>query len=162
MVHGKRPRFTYNTKGEAETKAEQLRIERENDGNAIVTPIYEITTSELETWLRQIDVSATTQHNYRTALGVLFSFALRRGYVLKNPAAITERAKVKAEKPAILTVAEARALIDNAELPPLSTYAFGSGFLRACRSPGCLKGSRRPGLLLLTPAKFPTRLRDRG
>ena len=39
MVQGKRPRFTYNTKGEgeAESKAEQLRIERENDGNAIFT-----------------------------------------------------------------------------------------------------------------------------
>jgi hypothetical protein len=30
MVNGKRPRFTYDTKGEAETKAQQLRIEREN------------------------------------------------------------------------------------------------------------------------------------
>src|SRR5271165_5092984 len=159
MVQGKRPRFTYNTKREAETKAEQLRIERENDGNAIFTlsgrhqtdaeralsilapfnaslsvaaefyrnhagfiqakktasqvadelleakaqdnlsarhcknlrlqikqgfavderfasrPIYEITTGELETWLRQLDVSPTTRNNYRTALGVLFSFA---------------------------------------------------------------------------------------
>ena len=37
MVDGKRPRFTYDTKREAETKAEQLRIERENDGNAIFT-----------------------------------------------------------------------------------------------------------------------------
>jgi integrase len=209
MVHGKRPRFTYNTKREAETKAEQLRIERENDGNAIFTlsardqtdaerafsilapfnvslsvaaefykahagliqakktasqvadelleakaqdnlsarhcknlrlqlkegfavderfasrPIYEITTGELETWLRQLDVSPTTRNNYRTALGVLFSFALRRGYVLKNPAAVAERAKVKAEKPAILTVAEARALIDNAGADFIPAVALG-------------------------------------
>ena len=37
MVDGKRPQFTYDKKGEAETKAEQLRIEREKDGNAIFT-----------------------------------------------------------------------------------------------------------------------------
>jgi hypothetical protein len=45
----------------------------------------------------------------------LFSFALRRRYVLKNPATLAECAKVKAEKPAILTVAELRALIENAD-----------------------------------------------
>jgi hypothetical protein len=158
MVDGKRPRFTYDKKGEAETKAEQLRIEREKDGNAIFTlsahdqtdagralsilapinvslsaaaefykthagliqtkktasqvadelleakaqddlsarhrknlrlqlkagfaaderfasrPICEITTGELEAWLRELDVSPTTRNNYRTALGVFFHF----------------------------------------------------------------------------------------
>jgi integrase len=209
MVNGKRPRFTYDTKGEAETKAEQLRIERENDGNAIFTlsarnqsdagralailapfsvslstaaefykthagliqtkktvsqvadellvakaqdnlsarhrknlrlqlregfaaderfasrAIYEITTAELETWLRELDVSPTTRNNYRTSLGVLFSFALRRGYVLKNPAVLAQRAKIKAEKPAILTVAEARALVESAADDFLPAVALG-------------------------------------
>src|SRR5215471_17899258 len=37
IVDGRRPRFTYDTKGKAETKAEQLRVERENQGNAIFT-----------------------------------------------------------------------------------------------------------------------------
>jgi len=35
MINGKRPRYAYVTKVEAETKAQQLRIERENDGNRI-------------------------------------------------------------------------------------------------------------------------------
>ena len=35
------------------------------------------------------------------------------GYVLKNPAVLAQRAKIKAEKPAILTVAEARALVQS-------------------------------------------------
>jgi integrase len=209
MVDRKRPRFTYDTKGEAETKAQQLRIERENDGNAIFIvsahdqtdaaralsilapfnvslsaaaefykthagliqtkktadqvaaelleakaqdhlsarhrknlrlqlkegfaaderfasrPICEITTRELEAWLRELDVSPTTRNNYRAALGVLFSFALRRGYVLKNPVTLAERAKVKAEKPAILTVAEARALIESAETDFIPAVALG-------------------------------------
>ena len=209
MVDGKRPRFTYDKKGEAETKAEQLRIEREKDGNAIFTlsahdqtdagralsilapfnvslsvaaefykahagliqtkktasqvadelleakaqddlsarhrknlrlqlkegfaaderfasrPICEITTGELEAWLRELDVSPTTRNNYRTALGGLFSFALRRGYVLKNPVTLAERAKVKAEKPAILTVAEARALIENADADFIPAVTLG-------------------------------------
>jgi integrase len=209
MVDGKRPRFTYDTKAEAETKAEQLRIERENEGNAIFTlsaydqadaaralsilapfnltlsavaefykvhagliqtkrtarqvtdelleakaqdalsarhrknlrlqlkegfaaderfasrPISEIATGELEAWLRALNVSPTTRNNYRTAIGGLFSFALRRGYVLKNPAALAERAKVKSEKPAILSIAEARALIENAQADFIPAIALG-------------------------------------
>lgn len=209
MINGKRPRYAYGTKAEAETKAEQLRIERENDGNRIFSlsareqleasralkilaslkvtlttaaefyrahagivqsektalevaqellevkaqdglserhrknlrlqlkegfaaderfaqkPIHEITTAELETWLRQLAVSPTTRNNYRTALVVLFSFGLKRGYVLKNPAALVERAKVKAEKPAILSVSEARDLIENAEADFIPAIALG-------------------------------------
>ena len=88
-------------------------------------PIYEVTAGELETWLRGLNVSPTTRNNYRTALGVLFSFALRRGYTLKNPVVLAERAKVKAEKPAILTVAEARALIENAAADFIPAVALG-------------------------------------
>jgi len=88
-------------------------------------PISEITTGELEAWLRALNVSPTTRNNYRTAIGGLFSFALRRGYVLKNPAALAERAKVKTEKPAILTVAEARALIENAQADFIPAVALG-------------------------------------
>ena len=209
MVDGKRPRYTYDTKGEAETKAEQLRIERQNDGNGIFTlsgkdqtdagralsilkpfkatltmaaefyarhtelilnskapaevidelltvkkqdnisdrhqknlrlqlrdnfaldprfatkSIHEITAGELETWLRGLEVSPLSRNNYRTSLGILFSFALRRGYVLKNPVTLVERAKIKAEKPAILSIDEARALIKNAEPDFVPAIALG-------------------------------------
>jgi len=209
MINGKRPRYAYVTKVEAETKAQQLRIERENDCNRIFSlsareqleasralkilaplkvsltaaaefyraqaavvlsektalevaqelletkaqdglserhqknlrlqlkdgfaaderfvqkPIHEGTTAELETWLRQLPVSPVTRNNYRTALGLLFSFALKRGYVLKNPAALAERAKVKAGKPAILSLAEARALIESAEADFIPAVALG-------------------------------------
>jgi hypothetical protein len=36
-------------------------------------PISEITTGELEAWLRALNVSPTTRNNYRTAIGGLFS-----------------------------------------------------------------------------------------
>jgi hypothetical protein len=55
----------------------------------------------------------------------LFSFALHRGYVLKNPVTLAERARVRAEKPAILTVAEAPALIENAEADFIPAFALG-------------------------------------
>ena len=47
------------------------------------------------------------------------------GYVLKNPAVLAQRAKIKAEKPAILTVAEARALVESAADDFLPAVALG-------------------------------------
>jgi hypothetical protein len=44
---------------------------------------------------------------------------------LKNPVTLAERARVRAEKPAILTVAEAPALIENAEADFIPAFALG-------------------------------------
>jgi len=55
----------------------------------------------------------------------LFSFALRRGCVLKNPAMLAERAKVKPEKPAVLSVAEACVLLENAAVDFIPTVELG-------------------------------------
>src|SRR5258708_4513720 len=66
--------------------------------------IHEITARELDDWLRSSkDWSPVTRNNYGTALGVLFSFALKRGYTLKNPTESLESASVKAVKPGILS-----------------------------------------------------------
>jgi hypothetical protein len=89
-----------------------------------------------------------TRNNYRTALGILFSFALRRGYVLKNPATLAERAKVKAGKPAILTVAEARALIENADADFIPAVALvGLGRLLRQNKP---QGRSRTQIMVVT------------
>src|SRR5271166_660747 len=89
-------------------------------------PIHEITHAELEDWLRSCnDWSAVTRNNYGTALGVLFAFALKRGYTLKNPAASLESANVKSVKPGILSTAEAGALLAAASSDFVPAIAIG-------------------------------------
>jgi len=89
-------------------------------------PIHEITHAELDGWLRASDDwSAVTRNNYATALGVLFSFALRRHYVLKNPAAELESASVKSVKPGILSTAEAQSLLASASSDFVPAIAIG-------------------------------------
>jgi hypothetical protein len=49
-------------------------------------PIHEITTPELDRWIRSLNVSGSTRNSYKRVLGVLFGFAVRMEYSLKNPA----------------------------------------------------------------------------
>jgi integrase len=74
--------------------------------------IHSITNRELEDWLRsRSEWGPLTRNNYATALGNLFGFALKRGFILKDPTDRLERATVQLEKPGILSVAECRALL---------------------------------------------------
>jgi integrase len=78
--------------------------------------IHEVTHSELEDWLRaRDDWSPVTRNNYRRLIGTLFSFALARGYTLKNPCTKVAKAKVIPQKPGILSFDEARALLAVAD-----------------------------------------------
>jgi integrase len=74
-------------------------------------PIHEITTPELDRWIRSLNVSGTTRNSYKRVLGVLFGFAVRMEYSLKNPARGIEKASEQITKPGILTLPEAEALL---------------------------------------------------
>jgi integrase len=88
--------------------------------------IHEVSARELDDWLRaSVGWSALTRNNYATALGVLFSFALKRGYVLKNPALELETATVKLSQPGILSTAQAEALLANAPKDFVPAIAIG-------------------------------------
>jgi integrase len=74
--------------------------------------IHEVTPFELEDWLRhRDDWSPVTRNNYRRLICTLFGFALARGYTLKNPCLKVARAKVTPQKPGILSLDEAHALL---------------------------------------------------
>ena len=70
-------------------------------------PIHEITTPELDRWIRSLNVSGTTRNSYRRVLDVLFGFAVRMEYSLKNPAREIEKVSEQITKPGILTLPEA-------------------------------------------------------
>ena len=87
--------------------------------------IHEIKSAELESYLRSLTVGAVSRNNVKRLLGVLFSFAVKRRYTLKNPAAETDRATVTQDKPGILTLPEARALLKAANPDILPAIAIG-------------------------------------
>jgi integrase len=81
------------------------------DGRAI----HVITTSDIDSVLRSHpEWSPLTRNNYATAARVLFAFAFKRGVILKDPTVGLDRCTVILEKPGILSVDEARALLESA------------------------------------------------
>src|SRR5262249_1568802 len=57
--------------------------------------IHEIDSVEIDAWLRALAGGSVNRKNYRRLLSVLFSFALKRKYVLKNPVKDVEIPTVK-------------------------------------------------------------------
>jgi integrase/recombinase XerD len=88
-------------------------------------PLYSITEDELDVWLRSLDSGPANRNNYRRVISVAFGFAVKKRYAMKNPVAHVEVANVKVEKPGILTVDEARALLQTANPDFVPVVALG-------------------------------------
>ena len=87
--------------------------------------ISELSTSTIDDWLRGLPHSPTTRNNYRRLLGVLFSYAVQRGYCLENPAKKTSRAKVVDKPPGVLTPQQCVRLLKAADKEILPAIALG-------------------------------------
>jgi integrase len=93
-------------------------------------PIAGITVEELDTWLRALPGAPKTRTNFRTNIGVLFSYAARRRMIDSNPVLHTAKPKLPDNPPEIFTVHELRALLEAAQrtapdvLPMLAIGAF--------------------------------------
>ena len=48
-------------------------------------PVGTITSTEIEDWLRSLNVSAVTRNHYRRLIVLAFNFAVQRGYMTDNP-----------------------------------------------------------------------------
>jgi site-specific recombinase XerC len=89
--------------------------------------LLEITKNELDDWLRSLQVSGVTRNNFRRLLGVFFGYALKRGYILRNPVKEIDVVRIPRGKPSIFSLAEAQALMATAEpelIPALSLALF--------------------------------------
>jgi integrase len=92
--------------------------------------IAEITVEELDNWLRALPGSPKTRTNFRTNVGVLFSYAARRRMIDSNPILHTAKPKLPDNPPEIFTVDELRSLLEAAQrvapevLPMLAIGAF--------------------------------------
>ena len=93
-------------------------------------PIAGITVDELDNWLRGLPYSPQSRTNYRTIIGLLFSYAESRGIVERNPVSRTAKPKLVNRPPEIFSVDELRGLLESANrighdvLPMLAIGAF--------------------------------------
>jgi integrase len=77
-------------------------------------PIAGITVDELDNWLRALPYSPQSRTNYRTVVGLLFSYAESRGIIDRNLISRTAKPKLVDRPPEIFTADELRALIETA------------------------------------------------
>jgi integrase len=93
-------------------------------------PIAGITVEEVDDWLRALPYSPQSRTNYRTIIGLLFSFAESRGIVERNPIPRTAKPKLVDKAPEIFAADELRSLLQAAEriepsvVPMLAIGAF--------------------------------------
>jgi site-specific recombinase XerC len=104
----------------------RLAVAEKDFGNRF---LFEIKKNEIDDWLRSLPVGGVTRNNFRRLLGVFFGYALKRGYILRNPIKEIAVVKVARGKPSILTLAEAQALmaVTEPELIPALSLALFAG-----------------------------------
>jgi integrase len=73
-----------------------------------------ITVEELDNWLRNLDCSPKSRANFRTNVGVMFSYAERRRVIDSNPVLRTAQPKLVDKPPEIFSVDELTALLHAA------------------------------------------------
>jgi integrase len=95
--------------------------------------VAEITSADIDDWLRSLSVGAQTRNHYRANVLQAFNFAMRHGYAPTNPVEGAAKAKVIGGRPGILTVDQASALLVNSPSDILAYFAIGlfAGLRRA-------------------------------
>ena len=92
--------------------------------------IADITVEELDNWFRDLPVSPKTRADYRSNIGVLFSYAAQHRMIQFNPVTFTAKPKLVDAPPEIFTVDQLRGLLEAAQktepevLPMLAIGAF--------------------------------------
>lgn len=89
-------------------------------------PVATIETREIDDWLRSLDLSPTSRHNYRKVLRTAFEFGVSRGYARQNPVVRTATVKVQYVTPGILTANEMAALLEAADQRIVPSLAIGA------------------------------------
>ncbi len=82
--------------------------------------------SEIDDWLRSLEVAAQTRNNFRTVLRTIFEYAVLRGYARENPTTKTAKAKVVRGAPAIFTPEQMRTVLENTPREYIPYVAIGA------------------------------------
>lgn len=88
--------------------------------------VSDIQARELDDWLRALPLSPKSRNNFRANVGVLFSYAVDRGFIERNPIERTGKAKLVDKPPEIFTLEELAALLAHADADILPALAIGA------------------------------------
>jgi len=95
----------------------QLKCDLKHLTTAFSKPVANITTDELEEWLRSLKGAPRTRNNIRTSVSTFFAFCRRNGYLpkgLPTEAEGTSRFKVRDQRITVLTPAQMKELLKAA------------------------------------------------
>jgi integrase len=106
-----------------------LKYRCERFGKSFSCPIGDITTAQIEKFLMELKLSSQSYENFRRAIGTLFAFAKRRGYVPRDHGEFDQVERVRAENGEIeiFSPAELEKLLRSADsdfLPCIAISAF--------------------------------------
>jgi integrase len=90
------------------------------------TPTRTLTSEQVQDWLWNLKLSPVSVNNFRTRLGSLFGYAVKHGYMDRNPVESIEKMKVVDKPVEILTVDELAALLEHASADVLPLLAIGA------------------------------------
>ena len=115
-----------NPAGKAESYIQDLRnrLERFARDHAKIKA-SELTTEGLENWLDSLEVGPVTRNNFRRLLKLVCNYAIRRKWLIENPARNIEIAFVPAAEVEALTPEECAALLRHARTAELPVFAIG-------------------------------------
>ena len=90
----------------------------------------DLTTAELEVWIRGLNIGAVSRESYRRNIGVMLEFGRRRKLLRENPAADIKIARRPEGEVTILTATEVRRLLQVCSTRHRALYRH----LRLCRT----------------------------
>jgi integrase len=88
--------------------------------------IAEITTSDIDEWLRQLGLGSVSRNTFRRRLVTLFKFAKTRGWCRSIPAADTARVREVSDEVGILTPNELSGLLKVSSIDTIPYWTIGS------------------------------------
>lgn len=105
---------------------QDLKNRLERFSNDFQKDCCDVSTSEIQNWLDELDLSNRSKINYRRTIHTLFAFAEKRGFAADNPATATEVGKADEVSIEIYTPAEIQKLLKAAPSEFLPVIVLGA------------------------------------
>lgn len=102
--------------GLSDVHLRDLRLRLDKFATAFPCPIYEVTTAQIEDWLRSLGTGPRNRNNFAAAITNLFRFAKKRGYLTRDRSTAADslqRAKAKGAAIEIFTPDEVAAMLSR-------------------------------------------------
>lgn len=115
-------------KGKSDRYLADLKYRCERFATSLSCPIGDVTTARIETFLMELKLSSQSYENFRRAIGTLYAFAKRRGYIPRDHGEFEQVEKVRAEngEVEVFSPLEVQKLLTHADREFLPCIAIGA------------------------------------